>query len=174
MRRVITCTTRQPRSGEMQGVDYHFLEAQDFQDRVRSHEFLEHATVYGRSYGTLRSSVLEILDAGMDALLIIDVQGAASVRASAATDMRLSRSLVTVFLTPPTQSELEQRLRGRASESEESLRRRMESAAVEAARWNEFDYLVVSGNRDQDLRRIRSIYESETMRRDRQAFEFGH
>jgi guanylate kinase len=79
---------------------------------------------------------------------------------------------VTVFLSPPSLSELEQRLRGRGSDSAESLRRRIESAREEAARWQEFDYLVVSGSREDDLRRLRSIYEAETLRRDRQDFHF--
>lgn len=172
LRRVITCTTRPPRSGEVKGVDYHFLSPEDFAQRVARNEFLEHATVYDRSYGTLKSGVLEQLNVGQDVLLIIDVQGAASVRSAAKSDPVLAKSLVTVFLSPPSLSELEQRLRGRGSDSAESLQRRIESARDEAARWREFDYLVVSGSREDDLRRLRSIYEAETLRRDRQDFQF--
>lgn len=173
LRRVVTCTTRPPRSGEVNGVDYHFLQPADFAQRVAKDEFLEHATVYDRSYGTLKSGVLEQLNAGQDVLLIIDVQGAASVRSRAKSDPVLSRALVTVFLSPPSLGELEQRLRGRAADSEESLQRRIQSARDEAARWGEFDYLVVSGSREDDLRRLRSIYEAETLRRDRQDFHFA-
>lgn len=173
LRRVITCTTRPPRAGEVNGVDYHFLTSDDFAQRVARNEFLEHATVYDRSYGTLKSGVLEQLNAGQDVLLIIDVQGAASVRSMAKSDPVFAKALVTVFLSPPTLSELEQRLRGRGSDSAESLQRRIESARDEAARWREFDYLVVSGSREDDLRRLRSIYEAETLRRDRQDFHFA-
>lgn len=173
LRRVITCTTRPPRAGEVTGVDYHFLSADDFAQRVARNEFLEHATVYDRSYGTLKSGVLEQLNTGQDVLLIIDVQGAASVRKAAKSDPVLAGALVTVFLSPPSLDELEQRLRGRGSDSAESLQRRIESARDEAARWREFDYLVVSGSREDDLRRLRSIYEAETLRRDRQDFQFA-
>ncbi|MBN9693373.1 MAG: guanylate kinase [Verrucomicrobia bacterium] len=173
LRRVITCTTRPPRAGEVKGVDYHFLSADDFAQRVARNEFLEHATVYDRSYGTLKSGVLEQLNTGQDVLLIIDVQGAASVRKAAKSDPVLAGALVTVFLSPPSLDELERRLRGRGSDSAESLQRRIESARDEAARWREFDYLVVSGSREDDLRRLRSIYEAETLRRDRQDFNFA-
>jgi guanylate kinase len=173
LRRVITCTTRAPRGSEVPGVDYHFLSAEDFSGRVGRGEFLEHATVYGRSYGTLKSSVLELLGEGRDVLLIIDVQGAASVRQAAQADPILARALVTVFLTPPTLSELGQRLRGRGSDSEDSLRCRLEAARSEAARWKEFDYLLQSDTREVDLTRLRAIYEAESLRRDRQDFQLA-
>jgi len=173
LRRVVTCTTRAPRPGEVAGVDYHFLKPNDFAERVARHEFLEHATVYDRSYGTLKSGVLDQLALGKDALLIIDVQGAASVRAAANSDPLLSRALVTVFLSPPTLGELEARLRGRGGDPEESLQRRIQSARAEAARWREFDYLVISGSRTEDLRRIHAIYEAESLRCDRQKFQFA-
>ncbi|HAB19983.1 MAG TPA: guanylate kinase [Verrucomicrobiota bacterium] len=173
LRRVVTCTTREPRPGEAEGVDYHFLTADQFSERVARREFLEHALVYGKSYGTLKASVVEQLNAGLDVLLIIDVQGAAAVRSVARADPILTRALVTVFLTPPTLSELERRLRGRAEDPEESLHRRLAAARAEAARWREFDYLVVSGTREEDLRRILAIYEAETLRRDRQEFQLA-
>jgi guanylate kinase len=173
LRRVTTCTTRAPRGSEVHGVDYHFLSSDDFSGRVGRGEFLEHATVYGRSYGTLKSSVLELLGEGSDVLLIIDVQGAASVRKAAQADPILARALVTVFLTPPTMSQLEQRLRGRGSDSEESLRCRLEAARSEAARWTEFDYLLLSDTREADLARLRAIYDAESLRRDRQDFQLA-
>lgn len=173
LRRVVTCTTRAPRAGEVPGVDYHFLSPDEFSERVARGEFLEHATVYGRSYGTLKSAVLEQLSAGNDVLLIIDVQGAASVRRVAASDPVLSRALVTVFLTPSGMGELERRLRGRASEAEEVVQRRLQAAREEAARWGEFDYLIVSGTREEDLRRLHAVYMAESLRRERQDFRFG-
>ncbi len=173
LRCVVTCTTRPPRAGEVAGVDYHFLSPADFSERVARGEFLEHATVYGKSYGTLKSSVLEQLSAGHDVLLIIDVQGAASVRTVAQADPVLSGALVTVFLTPSGMGELERRLRGRASEAEEVVQRRLQAARVEAARWGEFDYLIVSGTREQDLHQLHSVYVAESLRRERQDFHFG-
>ncbi len=173
LERAVTCTTRPPRPGERPGVDYHFLAPDDFSERVRRGEFLEHAEVYGRRYGTLKSEVCGRLEAGHDVLLNIDVQGAASVREAVANDPALAGSLVTVFYTTGTLSELESRLRGRAADSEEVIRRRLAEAAAEAARWSEFDYLVVSGSREEDLRRMRVIWEAERMRRPRSRFEFG-
>lgn len=173
LKRVITCTTRAPRAGEMDGRDYHFLQEADFSARVQRGEFLEHAMVYGRGYGTLRASVLDILDRGDDVFLVIDVQGAASVREAAASDPRLARALVTVFLTPPSLAELEGRLRGRGTDADAVAQRRLESARAEAARWSEFDYLIVSGTRAEDLERLRAIYTAETLRSHRNQLTFG-
>ncbi|MEI6357773.1 MAG: guanylate kinase [Verrucomicrobiota bacterium] len=171
LRRVVTCTTRAPRPGEQDGVDYHFFTPEDFARRAGAGEFLEHANVYGRSYGTLKSSVLDLLAAGNDVLLNIDVQGAASVRKVAASDPVLSGALVTVFLTPPTLAELESRLRGRGADAEEVVLRRLSEARVEAARWTEFDYLVVSGTRSDDSRRMQAIHDAERLRRSRARFD---
>lgn len=170
LRRVVTCTTRPPRPGEVNGVDYHFFSPEDFARRVAADEFLEHAKVYDRSYGTLKSSALDLLAAGQDVLLNIDVQGAASVRHRARTDAILGRALVTVFLTPASLTELEGRLRGRGSDSEAEVARRLAEARVEAAQAGEFDYLVVSGTREDDARRMQAIYEAERLRKTRAEF----
>ena len=102
MTRAITCTTRAPRPGERAGADYHFLDSAAFARRVAAGDFLEHATVYGHSYGTPRSEVLERLRQGKDVLLNVDVQGASTICANAVKDLDLWRALVTVFLTPPS------------------------------------------------------------------------
>lgn len=172
LRRVVTCTTRTPRPGEVNGVDYHFFRREDFEARVAAGEFLEHAEVYGNRYGTLKAAVRDLLRTGRDVLLNIDVQGAASVRRVAVGDPELGGALVTVFLTPATLTELEQRLRGRGSESDDTLRRRLEAARGEVAESQHFDYLVVSGTREEDLRRVTAIYEAEQVRRDRVRLEF--
>ncbi len=172
LKRVITCTTRPPRTGEVNGVDYHFFEPAEFDRRVAAGEFLEHARVYEKSYGTLKSSVTDLLASGSDVLLNIDVQGAASVRRVVAGDPVLAAALVTVFLTPSTRAELERRLRGRGADAEEVIARRMTEAAVEIARWGEFDYLVVSGSQADDARRMQSIYESERLRTGRAGFHW--
>src|SRR6059058_885050 len=105
--RAITCTTRSPRPGEQDGVDYYFLDATTFLKRVQAGNFLEHATVYGNSYGTLKSEVLSKLRQGKDVVLNVDVQGAAAIRVEAETDPELKRALVTVFLAPPSIATLE-------------------------------------------------------------------
>src|ERR1700721_1078410 len=100
MARALTCTTRQPRKGEKDGVDYHFFTAADFLKRLQAGNFLEHATVYGNSYGILKSELLGKLREGKDVLLNVDVQGAATIREQAESEPQLKRALVTVFLTP--------------------------------------------------------------------------
>jgi guanylate kinase len=173
LRRVTTCTTRPPRPGERPGEDYHFLTPEQFAKQVQRHEFLEHATVYGKSYGTLKASVRDLLKAGHDVLLVIDVQGAAAVRREAQADAALARALVTVFLTPPNLTELERRLRGRGQDDEEVIRRRLETARSEAGRWREFQYLVVSSTKENDLARMLNIYHAERLRGDRNQLQFG-
>lgn len=173
LQRAVTCTTRPPRAGERPGVDYHFLAEGDFVRRVGQGEFLEHAEVYGRRYGTLKSEVRDRLAAGSDVLLNIDVQGAASVRLAAAGDPILAAALVTVFYSTATLAEMESRLRGRGADAEDVIQRRLAEARGEAARWGEFDFLVLSGSRDEDLRRMKVILEAERMRRSRSRFEFA-
>jgi guanylate kinase len=173
MARAITCTTREPRTGEQNGVDYHFLDAADFLKRVQAGNFLEHATVYGHSYGTLKSEVLEKLRAGKDVLLNVDVQGAATIRAKAAEDPELGRALVSVFLTPPTLAVLEERLRRRNTDTDAVIQRRLGVARQEIVQWKHFDYLLISGSIPEDLRRMQLIIEAEKMRGARaQAPEF--
>ncbi len=165
--RAITCTTRNPRPGEQNGVDYHFLPLDDFQRRLVAGDFLEHANVYGNLYGTLRVSVLERLDAGQDVLLTIDVQGAESIRAASAADPRLRAALVSVFLTPPSLAEQQARLRGRDQDSPDVIARRLAMARQEIEHWPHFDYVVVSGSMADDLEAMRRILAVEKLRASR-------
>ncbi len=167
LRRAITCTTRPPREGERDGVDYYFLDPDAFQHGVQAGQFLEHATVYGNRYGTLKSEVLEKLAAGFDVLINVDVQGAATIRETARGHEVLRGALVTVFLTPPALSILEQRLRSRASDSESVIERRLSVARREAAEWRHFDYLLLSGSPEEDTRRAVTILNAEQMRAHR-------
>ncbi len=167
MSRAVTCTTRPPREGERDGVDYYFLDAGSFLKRVQAGNFLEHATVYGNSYGTLKSEVLSKLRQGKDVLLNVDVQGAASIRARAEEDAELKRSLVTVFLTPPSIAELEKRLSRRGTDSPQEIKKRLSVARQEVVQWKNFDYLLVSTTIQEDLRRMLSILEAEQMRTQR-------
>jgi guanylate kinase len=173
MARAVTCTTRLPREGEHDGVDYYFLDAASFLKRVQAGNFLEHATVYGNSYGTLKSEVLGKLRQGKDVLLNVDVQGAAAIRERAEDDPELKRALVTVFLTPESLSVLEQRLRRRGTDSDAAIQKRLSVAKQEIAQWKNFDYLLISTSIKEDLRRIQAILEAEQMQTRRvQAPEF--
>lgn len=167
MGRVVTCTTRAPRNGERDGVDYHFLDAASFARRVEAGEFLEHATVYGNSYGTLKSEVVGKLRQNQDVLLTVDVQGAASIRQRAQVDPELNRALVTVFLAPPSMAVLEERLRKRGTDAPDMIEKRLSVARQEISHWRHFAYLVVSSTISEDLRRILVIVEAEKMRSER-------
>ena len=166
--RVITCTTRTPRENEVQGVDYHFLDNKTFEKGIQEGEFLEHASVYGNHYGTRRKDVTRHFEDGHDVLLNIDVQGAESVRKQANLDATLRDSLVTVFLSPPSLNELENRLRNRNSDDEATILKRLAHAKKEIENWKLFDYLIVSGSRSQDLEKIQSILRSERLKSARQ------
>jgi len=135
--RVVTATTRPPRSGEVDGVDYVFLGEDDFRARIERGELLEHATVHGNLYGTPTSHVEEILERGDVCLLNVDVQGAAQIRG------RIVPALF-VFIVAPGAEELERRLRGRGLDDEETVARRLATAVEEMARKSEYDVTIVN------------------------------
>jgi guanylate kinase len=170
--RAITCTTRAPRAGEKDGVDYYFMDAASFEKRVRAGDFLEHAAVHGHSYGTLKAGVLNQLRRGRDVLLNVDVQGAAAIRKQARRNAGLRRALVTIFLVPRSLAVLEERLRRRATDSAATIKRRLGAARREIAQWKHFDYLLVSGSMTEDLRRALAIVEAERMRAARASAKF--
>lgn len=170
--RAITCTTRLPRPGEKDGVDYHFLGVAEFERRVKAGEFIEYATVFGRSYGTLRSELMDKLRAGRDVLLNVDVQGAATIRKYAAAELELRRQLVTVFLMPPSLAALEKRLRKRNTDAPEEICKRLDIARREIAQWKHFDYLLISSTVKKDLQRMLAIVEAEKMKSARSNIEY--
>jgi len=160
MSRAVTCTTRGPRSGEVDEVDYYFLGEEEFLALVDSDEFLENALVHGSHYGVLKSELHAKLASGGDVLLNIDVQGAATIRERAARDPALSRSLVTVFLCPPSLKELELRLRGRDTDTDEAIAERLAIAKSEMAEAEKFDYTLTSQTREVDAGRLLGIIEN--------------
>jgi len=164
MTRAVTCTTRLPRAGEQDGVDYYFLDAASFLKRVQAGNFLEHATVFGHSYGILKSEILGKLRQGKDVLLNVDVQGAATVHERADEDPELKDALVQVFLTPASISTLEERLKARGADTPAAIQKRLSVARQEIAQWRNFDYLLTSTTIAEDLRRMQSILEAERMR----------
>lgn len=165
--RAITCTTREARAGEQDAVDYYFLDAATFLKRVQAGNFLEHATVFGNSYGTLKSEVLGKLRQGKDVILNVDVQGAAKIREESKEDHELGRALLTVFLTPPSMYVLEERLKKRGLDSGPIIQKRLSVARQEIAQWKHFDYLIVSSSIAEDLRRMQAILDAEKMRQSR-------
>ncbi|HIV04896.1 MAG TPA: guanylate kinase [Candidatus Spyradosoma merdigallinarum] len=164
IRRVVTCTTRAPRGSERHGIDYFFLSREEFERGVAAGDFLEHAQVHSNRYGTRHAQVREILDAGRDVLLNLDVQGAATVRRVAQRDDRVARALVSVFIMPPSVEELRARLTGRGTDASDEIERRMRVALDEMARWREYDFCLVSGSRERDFERIRAVYLAAKMR----------
>jgi guanylate kinase len=169
MTRAITCTTRSPREGEVDGRDYYFLSAEAFLKRVQAGHFLEHATVHGNSYGTLKSEVLGKLRGGADVLLNVDVQGEAIIRSQAERDPALAAALVTIFLTPPSLAELERRLRHRGLDEDDVIEKRLNVARHEILHWKNFDYLIMSDTVGDDFRRAQIIVEAEKLRQVRTA-----
>jgi len=164
MTRAVTCTTRDPRPGEKDTVDYYFLDAGSFLKRVQAGNFIEHATVHGNSYGVLKSELLSKLRQGKDVLLNVDVQGAATIRERADEDLELKGALVSVFLTPPSAAILEKRLRRRGTDSPSVIQKRLSVARQEVAQWKNFDYLLISTSIEEDLRRMLAIVQAEKMR----------
>jgi guanylate kinase len=167
MSRAITCTTRPPRPGEQNGVDYHFFDAAEFLKRVQAGNFLEHATVFGNSYGTLNSELLDNLRKGRDVLLNVDVQGAATIRKKALEMPELREALVTVFLTPFSLDILEARLKKRGTDDPAVIQKRLAVARQEIQQWKNFDYLLPSSSKEEDLRRMLYIVDAEKMRSTR-------
>lgn len=156
---VVTATTRPPRPGEVDGVDYHFVSRARFQEMIQRGELLEHALVYGDYKGIPRLQVEEALRSGRDVILRIDVQGAATIR-------RLAPGAVLIFLTAASEEELIQRLRTRKTEAAEALARRIATAREELKRVEEFDYVVVNreGCLDEAVAQVQAIIQAEKCR----------
>ncbi len=144
----VSCTTRSPREGEVDGKDYHFVSRDEFERLASEGAFVECAEVHGNRYGTLKSELLDRTARGADVLLDIDVQGAAQIRNLCAKDPELKRLCLFLFIAPPSLEILEQRLRGRASETEESLRRRLANASQELSHANKYDETIVNDELD--------------------------
>jgi len=157
----ISHTTRPKRKGEKDGEDYHFVDRDTF-TRMRDHgEFLEWAVVFDNYYGTTRKPVEQALADGRDVLFDVDWQGAAALRAAAEHDV------VTVFILPPTATDLEQRLNVRAQDPPEIVRRRMLGASNEIQHWQEYDYVVVNYDIEQSVAAVGSILAAERLRGSR-------
>jgi len=158
----ISVTTRPRRPGEVDGNDYHFIEAAVFDRLVGDGALLEHAKVFGNYYGTPRAAVESALADGRDVLFDIDWQGTQQLAEKARED------LVSVFILPPSTRELERRLKARAQDSAAEVSRRMAKAADEMSHWAEYDYIIVNRDIDSSTRRVQAILQAERLRRERQ------
>jgi guanylate kinase len=156
----VSCTTRQPRGGEVQGRDYYFVSRSEFIAKRERGEFAESAEVHGNLYGTLRSEVLRVMEAGQHVLMDIDVQGAAQFT-------RVFPQSVTIFILPPSAEVLLERLRMRQTESAQQLADRLQSALQELQAVDEYEYVIVNDNLDQAIAKIASIVNAEVSSRER-------
>jgi len=158
----ISVTTRQPRDGEVDGRDYHFIDAARFEGMKRGGELLEWADVFGHSYGTPRQPVDSAISQGRDVLFDIDWQGTQKLRELAPSD------LVSVFVLPPSMAELERRLHTRAKDSDEVIAARMAKAVDEMSHWAEYDYVVINRDLDRAFADVQGILAAERLKRGRQ------
>jgi len=157
----VSYTTRQPRPGETDGVDYHFVAEAQFLRMLGEGDFLESAEVYGARYGTSQTRVDDVLRAGNDVILEIDWQGAAQVRT-------LYPQAISIFILPPTMEALEQRLHYRATDSTEVIARRLAAAREEMSHVGEFDYVTINDKFDVALQDLCAIVRTQRLKRDKQ------
>jgi guanylate kinase len=156
----VSCTTRTPRAGEINGQDYRFLSDADFRERVAKGDFVEHAQVHGDHYGTLRGPIVTNLETGKDVLIDIDTQGAAVIRNCG--DPLIQDALADVFIMPPDLEELRKRLLKRGTETAQQIDSRLATAAREMEHWRDYRYTIISGSVEEDLQRFQKIMEAES------------
>jgi len=156
----VSCTTRAPRAGEIDGEHYRFLSAPDFHAKIEAGAFLEHAQVHEDRYGTLREPVLTNLENGVDVLIDIDTQGAATIRNY--DDPTIRHALADIFIMPPDVEELRRRLMKRGTETAQQIESRLATAMREMELWRDYRYTIVSGSIEEDLEKVRNIMSAET------------
>ena len=157
----ISATTREPRPGEHDGRDYHFVDHAKFQTMIQDEAFLEWAEVYGNHYGSPRGPIMEALDRGESVLFDIDFQGAMKVHKQAGADS------VLVYILPPSLAEMSRRLHARSQDSEEVIHRRLARAKDEVAAWEQFDYVILNDDFDRAYSDLAHIYHAERQKRAR-------
>jgi guanylate kinase len=155
----VSCTTREPRDGEIDGEDYRFVSVANFHTRIEAGDFLEHAKVHEDLYGTVREPVLTNLKNGVDVLIDIDTQGAATIRSR--SDVVIQQALADIFIMPPDITELRRRLIKRGTETEQQIESRLATAKREMELWRDYRYTIVSGSIEEDLDKIRTIMSAE-------------
>jgi guanylate kinase len=152
----VSCTTRPPRPNEVDGKDYYFLSREEFTQRIREGAFIEFAEVHGNYYGTLRREVEQYVLNGEDVLLDIDVQGAREIRNEIFNTV-LGYCTIYAYVGPPSFNEMERRLRGRGTDDDDVIARRLENAVNELKAWREYDYMVINDDLDTAVENLHSI-----------------
>ena len=160
----VSCTTRNPREGEIDGVSYYFLSDEEFTAKLENNEFLEHAGVYKHRYGTLKSEVVNRITNGEEVLLDIDSQGAKQIRQAAETDPVIRNAAVFILIAPPSLDVLTDRLTKRNSESAEQLKIRIDGAANELKAFRIYDYLVINDDLETAANDLINILKSIRLR----------
>ena len=160
----VSCTTRAPRAGEVDGRDYFFLNETEFEKKVQQNEFIEYAGVFAHRYGTLKNEVLSRLQRGADVILDIDVQGAKQIRQAAQNDPEIARAAQFIMIVPPDMETLSSRLTGRNSETPESLKLRLAGAQSELSNFRIYDYLVVNDDLETAQNDLISLLKTMRMR----------
>ena len=160
----VSCTTRAPRVGEVDGKDYFFLNEAEFEKKVQQNEFIEYAGVFAHRYGTLKSEVLSRLQRGADVILDIDVQGAKQIRQAAQNDPEIASAAQFIMIVPPDMETLSSRLTGRNSETPESLKLRLAGAQSELSNFRIYDYLVVNDELETAQNDLISLLKTMRMR----------
>jgi len=155
----VSCTTRPPRAGEIEGEDYHFLSDAEFKAQIEAGEFLEYAKVHEHYYGTLRAPIRNSLNGGVDVLIDVDIQGAGAIRTFA--DEFIRRALCDVFIMPPDLEELRRRLTKRGTETAAQIELRLINAAREMELWRDYRYTIISKSMEEDLQKFRHIMGAE-------------
>ena len=158
----ISCTTREARDGEVNARDYYFISREEFEAEAGVGHFIEHAEVHGNLYGTLKSEVIEFLQRGDDVVIDIDVQGADQVRAC--EDPLVNASLVDLFVMPASEEDLRERLANRATDTEDVISLRLSNALEEMSHAGRYTYQLISGSKDDDYTRCRSLLVAERLR----------
>jgi guanylate kinase len=162
----VSVTTRAPRAGEASGFDYDFVSNDEFERRLRAGEFAEFAQVFESSYGTPREALERAISSGSDILLDIDIQGAKQIRE------HFPRDSVSIFVLPPSFTELEGRLRLRNTETGEAIARRLKRAHEEASAYPDYDYLIINADLADSFARLAAIVDAERLRVTRLAKDF--
>lgn len=168
----ISCTTRKPRPGEVDGVHYYYLSKEEFEKRISNGEFIEYARVFDNIYGTLASEVIDRVTNGKDVFLDIDVQGAIQIQQAAEKNELLKKVCEFILLAPPDFATLENRLRSRASDSEEQIEMRLAKARYELSFFRKYNYLVVNDNLDKAVADTVAVIRSAGLHTDRLPEDF--
>lgn len=159
----VSATTRSMRESEVEGIDYNFYTKDKFQSMIDKNQFIEYAKVFDNYYGTPVRPVLDALDEGTDVMFDVDWQGG-QILAN-----KFTHDIVKIFILPPSISELENRLKKRAQDSNEVIKMRMKKSEVEISHWNEYDWVIINHDFKESVEKVKSIIQSERLKKNRQS-----